>query len=171
VDAASIRENGELLVILDVEDMIQSAQQLLREGRLRGGATQTQDNRAQRRILVVEDSITVREVERQMLLRAGYAVDTAVDGIDGWNAVQRGSYDLIVSDIDMPRMNGIDLTRRIRADARFARVPIVIVSYKDREEDRLAGMEAGASTYLTKGAFHDRTFLDTVADLLVEPAP
>ncbi len=167
VDSASIRENGDLLLILDVDDMVQSALQLLQEGRLRGDAAAVRSaTTVKRRILVVEDSITVREVERQMLLRAGYAVDTAVDGIDGWNALQKSAYDLVVSDVDMPRMNGIELTRRIRADARLARVPVVIVSYKDREEDRLAGLDAGASAYLTKGSFQDRSFLDTVADLV-----
>jgi two-component system sensor histidine kinase and response regulator WspE len=118
------------------------------------------------RVLVVEDSLTVREVERQMLTRAGYRVDVAVDGLDGWNALQRERYDLVLSDVDMPRMNGLELVRRIRADGKLAQLPVVMVSYKDRDEDRLAGLEAGATAYLTKGAFHDRTLLDTVADLI-----
>ena len=167
IDAASLRESGELLLILDTDDLIQSALQLLDEGGLRGAEARAGAQASKKhRVLIVEDSITVREVERQMLVRAGYAVDTAVDGIDGWNALQKGTYDLIVSDVDMPRMNGIELVRRVRGDGRFNSIPIVIVSYKDREEDRLAGMEAGASAYLTKGSFQDRTFLDTVASLL-----
>ncbi len=167
VDAASIRENGDLLLILDAEDLVQSALQLLEQGKLRGDeGRSTSSKRKQRRVLVVEDSITVREVERQMLLRAGYAVDTAVDGMDGWNAVQKMKYDLVVSDVDMPRMNGIELVRKIRADRRYEMLPIVIVSYKDREEDRLAGLEAGASAYLTKGSFQDQSFLQTISDLI-----
>ncbi len=166
LDAASIRENGDLLLILDADDLIQSALQLLEQGKLRGVGGSTGAAKKQRRVLVVEDSITVRETERQMLIRAGYAVDTAVDGVDGWNALQKASYDLVVSDVDMPRMNGIELVRKIRSDSRFGSLPIVIVSYKDREEDRLAGMEAGASAYLTKGSFQDKTFLEAVAGLL-----
>lgn len=167
VDAASIRENGDLLLILDADDLVQSALQLLEQGKLRGeDGRSTGGKRIQRRILVVEDSITVREVERQMLLRAGYAVDTAVDGMDGWNAVQKMKYDLVVSDVDMPRMNGIEFVRKLRADRRFETLPVVIVSYKDREEDRLAGLDAGASAYLTKGSFQDRSFLQTIADLI-----
>ena len=166
IDAASIRESGELLLILDADDLVQSALQLLEQGRLRGQGGTASGKRTKRRILVVEDSLTVREVERQMLLRAGYLVDTAVDGIDGWNAVQKASYDLVVSDVDMPRMNGIDLVRKLRADKRFELLPVVIVSYKDREEDRLAGLDAGASAYLTKGSFQDQSFLKTVADLI-----
>lgn len=167
VDSAAIRENGDLLLVLDTDDLVQSALQLLEQGKLRSGHASTAANgRAQKRVLVVEDSITVREVERQMLLRAGYAVETAVDGVDGWNALQKGKYDLIVSDVDMPRMNGIELLRRLRADPRFAHLPVVIVSYKDREEDRLAGLDAGASAYLTKGSFQDQSFLQAIADLV-----
>ncbi len=167
VNAASIRENGDLLLILDADDLVQSALQLLEQGKLRGhGVENATGRRAKRRVLVVEDSITVREVERQMLLRAGYMVDTAIDGVDGWNAVQKATYDLIVSDVDMPRMNGIELVRKLRADRRYETIPIVIVSYKDREEDRLAGLDAGASAYLTKGSFQDQSFLQTVADLI-----
>jgi two-component system sensor histidine kinase and response regulator WspE len=120
-------------------------------------------------VLVVEDSITVREVERQMLQREGYEVDVAVDGVDGWNALQRGGYDIVLSDVDMPRMNGIDFIRTLRADPRFTTIPVIIVSYKDRAEDREAGLNAGATAYLTKGSFHDRSLLSTVADLCGGP--
>ena len=167
VDAASIRENGDLLLILDADDLVQSALQLLEQGKLRGDEGRSAiSKRKQRRILVVEDSITVREVERQMLMRAGYAVDTAVDGVDGWNALQKVKYDLVVSDVDMPRMNGIEFVRKMRADRRYETLPVVIVSYKDRDEDRIAGLEAGASAYLTKGSFQDQSFLQTIADLI-----
>ena len=84
----------------------------------------------------------------------------------GWNVLRAGRFDLIVSDIDMPRMNGIEFVRTLRGDPRFASVPVIVVSYKDREEDRLAGMQAGATAYLTKGSFQDSTFGDTVRDLV-----
>ena len=90
----------------------------------------------------------------------------AVDGLDGWHTLRDGVFDLVVSDIDMPRMNGIEFVRTLRGDARFATVPVIVVSYKDREADRLAGLEAGATAYLTKGAFQDSTFADTVRDLV-----
>ncbi|MBM4110096.1 MAG: hybrid sensor histidine kinase/response regulator [Phycisphaerae bacterium] len=167
VSSASVRQSGELVLILDVDAMAIDAARRLDEGTLRGATAGIEDaGRRVRRVLVVEDSLTVREVERQMLVRAGYQVDVAVDGLDGWNALQRERYDLVLSDVDMPRMNGLDLVRRIRADRRLALLPVVMVSYKDREEDRLAGLDAGATAYLTKGAFHDRTLLDTVADLI-----
>ncbi|MEY4833773.1 MAG: Gliding motility regulatory protein [Planctomycetota bacterium] len=171
VSSASVRQSGELVLILDADAMAIDAARRLDEGTLRGAAAGSEDARSRRhRVLVVEDSLTVREVERQMLTRAGYMVDVAVDGLDGWNALQRERYDLVLSDVDMPRMNGLELVRRIRADRKLASVPVVMVSYKDREEDRLAGLEAGATAYLTKGAFHDRTLLDTVADLIAASA-
>ena len=96
-------------------------------------------------MLVVDDSITVRELERQLLEGRGYVVNTAVNGIDGWNAVRSGRYDLVVSDIDMPRMDGIQLVRHIKEDARLQAIPVVVVSYKDREEDRIKGLAAGTA--------------------------
>jgi two-component system sensor histidine kinase and response regulator WspE len=171
VSAASLRDDGQLLLMLDADDLVQSALQLLGEGRIRGAARPAAraGKARRRRVLVVEDSITVREVERQMLQREGYEVDVAVDGVDGWNALQRGGYDIVLSDVDMPRMNGIEFIRTLRADPRFATIPVIIVSYKDRAEDREAGLSAGATAYLTKGSFHDRSLLATVADLCGGP--
>ena len=124
--------------------------------------------RPRKRILVVDDSITVRELERQLLQSRGYAVDVAVDGMDGWNAVRGTPYDLVVTDVDMPRMDGIGLVSLIKADPVRREIPVVIVSYKDREEDRLRGLDAGANRYLTKSSFHDETFVDTIIDLIGE---
>ncbi|TFV93861.1 response regulator, partial [Oxalobacteraceae bacterium OM1] len=126
------------------------------------------DTRAARRILVVDDSLTVREMERKLLIARGYAVDTAVDGMDAWNIVRSGKYDLVITDVDMPRMDGIELVRLIRRDERLRRLPVMIVSYKDRPEDRARGVEAGADFYLTKGSFHDATLIDAVVDLIGE---
>ena len=167
LSAAAVRESGEPVLIVDTEDIVQSVRQALNEGRLRGAqrAALVSDRRMLH-ALVVDDSATVREVERQLLVRMGFFVETAVDGLDGLHALRAGSFDLVVSDIDMPRMNGIEFVRTLRSDPRFAALPVIVVSYKDREEDRLAGLEAGATAYLTKGAFQDSTFADTVRDLV-----
>jgi two-component system sensor histidine kinase and response regulator WspE len=167
LSAAAVRESGDPVLIVDTEDILQSVRMALGEGRLRGARPAiAAEARRSRRALVVDDSATVREVERQLLVRMGFEVETAVDGMDGWHALRDGAFDLVVSDIDMPRMNGIEFVRTLRADARFATIPVIVVSYKDREEDRLAGLEAGATAYLTKGAFQDSTFTDTVRDLV-----
>ena len=165
--AAAVRESGEPVLIVDTEDIVQSVRQGLSAGTMRGAAKAIGPGRPDAlRALVVDDSATVREVERQILARLGFEVETAVDGMDGWNTLRAGRFDLVVSDIDMPRMNGIEFVRTLRADGRFASVPVIVVSYKDRDEDRLAGLEAGATAYLTKGAFRDSTFADTVRDLV-----
>jgi two-component system, chemotaxis family, sensor histidine kinase and response regulator WspE len=171
ISSTSVLEDDWPVLIVDVEDLIRSVDNLLsgrRLGKLAAEGSSAYQHRAPRRILVVDDSITVRELERQLLESRGYVVDIAVDGLDGWNAVRSTHYDLVVSDIDMPRMDGIQLVRHIKDDARLQAIPVVVVSYKDREEDRIKGLDAGANSYLTKGSFHDQTFLSTVADLIGE---
>jgi two-component system sensor histidine kinase and response regulator WspE len=103
-----------------------------------------------------------------LLEGAGYAADVAVDGMDGWNAIRSAKYDLVITDVDMPRVDGIELTSLIKHDESLKTVPVMIVSYKDREEDRLRGLNAGADYYLTKGSFHDETLIQAVADLIGE---
>jgi two-component system sensor histidine kinase and response regulator WspE len=167
ISAGAILEDGSPVLILDMDDLVRSIDHLLGHGRLRKigmlrGGTRT----GRKRVLVVDDSLTVREVERKLLETQGYEVVLAVDGMDGWNSLQQGRFDLVVSDIDMPRMNGIELVRKIKADESLKVLPVMIVSYKDREEDRIRGLEAGADFYLTKSSFHDETLLDAVRELI-----
>jgi len=119
-----------------------------------------------KRVLVVDDSLTVRELERKLLSSRGYEVSVAVDGMDGWNVLRGGHFDLLVTDIDMPRMDGIELVTQLRRDPRLQSLPVIVVSYKDREEDRRRGLEAGADHYLTKSSFHDESLLEAVHMLL-----
>jgi two-component system sensor histidine kinase and response regulator WspE len=172
LNSASVLEDGWPVLIIDVEDLVRSIDNIVHGRRLRASWRRDGGKTVERRvksILVVDDSITVRELERQLLESRGYHVETAVDGVDGWNAARTGHFDLIVSDIDMPRMDGIQLVRHIKSDARLRPVPVVIVSYKERQEDRLRGLDAGADAYLTKSSFRDETFLNTVSDLIGEP--
>ena len=167
ISAASLLEDGAPCLIIDVDDMLRSIDILIAGGRL-NRIEDKPDNRETRgkRILVVDDSITVREVERNMLATRGYKVDVAVDGMDGWNAIRMEDYDLVISDIDMPRMNGFEFVQLIKQDERLAGTPVMIVSYKDREEDRERGLQVGADYYLTKGSFHDETLIEAVVDLI-----
>jgi two-component system, chemotaxis family, sensor histidine kinase and response regulator WspE len=169
--AFALLDDGSPVLIVDPEDLCSSIEKLLQGHRLQraGGQTAQSDDRRRKSILVVDDSITVREVERQLLANQGYEVEVAVDGMEGWNMAREGRFDLVISDIDMPRLNGLDLVRKIKADARLQAIPVVIVSYKDREEDRLRGLEAGANHYLTKSSFHDDTFVQTVRELIGSP--
>jgi two-component system sensor histidine kinase and response regulator WspE len=173
VSALAIDDRGEPLLILDVQDLLRSVDLLLHEGRLRTARAlppaAAAGSRPVKRILVVDDSITVREVERKLLSNRGYAVDVCVDGADGWSAVSAQAYDLVLTDVDMPRMDGIELVRRIRGEARLARLPVMIVSYKDRPEDRMRGLEAGANAYVTKSSFHEDALVREVVHLIGEP--
>ena len=171
INSASVLDDGWPVLIVDVEDLVRSIDNMLGGRRFRALSTATgiaKLRKEAKRILVVDDSITVRELERQLLEGRGYQVSVAVDGVDGWNAVRVGDYHLVISDVDMPRMDGITLVRSIKQDPRLRSTPVVIVSYKDREEDRMRGLDAGADGYLTKSSFHDRTFLDAVTDLIGE---
>jgi two-component system sensor histidine kinase and response regulator WspE len=171
ISAAALMEDGAPVLIVDVDDMILSIEKLISTGVLANVGRTALDAPApkRKRVLAVDDSLTVRELERKLLESAGYLAEVAVDGMDGWNAVRTGHYDLVITDVDMPRMDGIELATLIKKDALLKSLPVMIVSYKDREADRLRGLEAGADYYLTKGSFHDETLLHAVVDLIGEP--
>ncbi|MSR79999.1 MAG: hybrid sensor histidine kinase/response regulator [Gemmataceae bacterium] len=171
VHASAILDDGSPVLILDVDDLRRGIDRMLDEGRLRRTDAHTVKSlrKKRKKVLVTDDSITVREVQRQLLAGKGYDVQTAVDGMDGMNVAKEESFDLIITDIDMPRMNGIEFVTKIRADATLKDTPVVVVSYKDREEDRLRGLEAGANYYLTKSSFQDDTLLQVVHELIGEP--
>ncbi len=168
VSAAAILDDGSPVLIADVEDLIRSMDQFIQGNTLRRSGRDDQEAEPRKRILVVDDSITVRELERQLLRNQGYEVSVAVDGQEGWNLLRANPFDLVISDVDMPRMNGLELVKAIRADAALRDLPVIIVSYKEREEDKLRGLEVGANYYLTKSSFHDHTFLQAVTDLIGE---
>ena len=169
VSAAALLDDGKVALIVDVEDIVASVARLVHDGQLAGVARGTHATvRARKRVLVVEDSLTVRELERKLLEKRGYEVTVAVDGMDGWNTLRNAHFDLVITDVDMPRMDGIELVTMIKGDAQHRNVPVMIVSYKDREDDRRRGLDAGADYYLTKGSFHDEALLDAVHDLIGE---
>jgi two-component system, chemotaxis family, sensor histidine kinase and response regulator WspE len=118
----------------------------------------------------VDDSLTVRELEKKLLQARGYEVEIAVDGMDGWNAIRTGYFDLVITDIDMPRMNGIEVVTLIKKDLKLKSLPVMIVSYKDRPEDRRRGLEAGADYYLAKASFDEAALLQAVVNLIGEAA-
>jgi two-component system sensor histidine kinase and response regulator WspE len=169
LSAAAVLDDGSPVLIADVEDLFRSMDQFIQAGSLQRCDAAATGPKAKKRVLVVDDSITVREVQRQILRTHGYHVEVAVDGQDGLNALRTAKFDLVISDVDMPRMTGLELVRRIREDHIMRELPVIIVSYKDREEDRLRGLQAGANHYLTKSSFHDATFLDAVVGLIGRP--
>ena len=168
ISATSLMGDGSPILIVDISDMVRSIDAILNAGRLAkvGGEVTDVVTDKRKKVLVVDDSITVREMERKLLENRGYSVDIAVNGMEGWNAVRTNHYDLVISDIDMPRMNGIELVKQMKNHSRLYSIPVIIVSYRDREEDRIQGLEAGADYYLTKSSFHDATLIDAVVNLI-----
>ncbi|QGT83174.1 hybrid sensor histidine kinase/response regulator [Pseudomonas coronafaciens] len=168
VSAGALLDDGSVVLIIDVEDMLRSVEKLLNTGRLEriDRRNRQVDHVLRKRVLVVDDSLTVRELERKLLVGRGYEVSVAVDGMDGWNALRAEDFDLLITDIDMPRMDGIELVTLLRRDTRLQSLPVMVVSYKDREEDRRRGLDAGADYYLAKASFHDDALLDAVAELI-----
>ena len=168
ISAGALMEDGSPVLLIDVEDLVRSIDKILAEGKLHKITQLEEIPKAEKRkkILIVDDSMTVREVESRLLQDAGYEVQAAINGMDGWNALRSGHFDLVITDIDMPRMSGIELVRLIRSDERYKDLPVMVVSYKERDEDKLLGLEAGANYYLNKSNFQDEILIKAVADLV-----
>ncbi len=157
---AAILGTGAVLLLLEPSDLLRSAE----------GSRAAPEPTAQPQgqpvqapmILVTDDSITTRTLEKNILEMAGYRVHLAADGLDAWTYLQDGECDLLVSDVSMPRMTGFELAARLRADPRFASLPIILVTSLDSPEEREQGIQSGADAYITKGAFDQEQLLDTV---------
>jgi two-component system chemotaxis sensor kinase CheA len=108
------------------------------------------------------------ELERNILANAGYEADVATDGIDAMEKLHSKKYDLLVTDIDMPRMNGFELTSKVRADKRLKDTPVIIVTSKEQIEDKRRGIEVGADAYILKKEFDQSNLLNTIKRLIGE---
>ncbi|MDP2809063.1 MAG: response regulator [Rhodocyclaceae bacterium] len=154
---------GDIVLVLEPADLLAAALAPASGGRV---VKRVEARRAAPRILVVDDSITTRTLEESILTGAGYRVTVAVDGESAWDKLRRDSFDLVVTDIEMPGMNGFDLTRRIKQDERLAQLPVVIVTSLGSDEDRRRGMEAQADAYIVKSSFESRELLEVIGQLL-----
>ena len=166
VAAATVLGAGRVVPILNVGDLLKSA------GRADPARPMAESQTAapERSLLVVEDSITSRSLLKGILEAAGYQVTTAVDGLDGLATLRSGQYDLVVSDVEMPRMDGFDLTARIRQDSRLTELPVVLVTALDSREDRERGIDVGADAYIVKSSFDQGNLLEVIRRLLPVPA-
>jgi two-component system chemotaxis sensor kinase CheA len=118
------------------------------------------------KILVIDDSITARTLIKNIVETAGYLVETAVDGVDAFTKALVGDFDLIVSDVDMPRMNGFELTAKIRKDKKLSELPVVLVTALETRDDRERGIEVGADAYIIKSSFDQSNLLEVIKKLL-----
>ncbi|HEY1727327.1 MAG TPA: response regulator [Candidatus Baltobacteraceae bacterium] len=159
---ATILADGSTAVILRGGYIVQQAHE-----RGRSSASANGEARAGRkRVLLVEDSITTRTLERSILEAAGYDVATAGDGEEAWSVLQDVPVDLVVTDVDMPRLDGFGLTQRIRGSQHLSDLPVVLVTARGTDEDKRRGVDAGADAYVTKGNFDQGALLQTLAELL-----
>jgi two-component system, chemotaxis family, sensor kinase CheA len=120
----------------------------------------------QKRILVAEDSLTSRSLLRNIFEAAGYFVKTTVDGAEAFATLNSEKFDLLVSDIEMPRMNGFELTTKIREDEKLSSLPIVLITSLDAAEDRQKGLEAGANAYFVKSSFDQTSIIELIERLI-----
>jgi len=162
---ATVLGTGKAVPILNVADLLRSAVKVAAAPVAR--TTEKEDVAAERKsILVAEDSITARALLKNILESAGYHVAAAVDGIDAFTLLKTERFDLVVSDVEMPRMDGFDLTAKIRADRTLAEMPVVLVTALESREHRERGVDAGANAYIVKSSFDQSNLLDIVRRLL-----
>jgi len=165
IAGATVLGSGQVAPILNVADLLKSARKGLGVAVPEAaGAKLTEAEVAA--ILVVEDSITSRMLLKGILESAGYKVKTAVDGLEAFTILRTQHFDLVVSDVEMPRLNGFDLTARIRADKKLAELPVVLVTALETSEDRERGIDVGASAYLVKSSFDQSNLLEAVRRLV-----
>ncbi len=163
VAGATVLGTGQVVPVLNVSDLLKSAV------RVSPGAeapSRSKEAPARKSVLVAEDSITARTLLKNILESAGYDVRTAVDGVDAFTILKTGRFDIVVSDIDMPRMNGLDLTAKIRSDRALSEIPVVLVTALESREDRERGIDVGANAYIVKSSFDQSNLLEAMRRLL-----
>jgi two-component system chemotaxis sensor kinase CheA len=179
VAGATILGTGQVCMILAAKDLLQSLKGNHSSLRAISGANSNLLPASQKRranapslqpvklkILLAEDSILVRTQEKRLLEAAGYEVVTAIDGLDGYNKLQTSNFDAVISDIEMPNLDGFSLTTRIRQQEEYSELPIILVTSLSTDEDKRKGAEAGANAYIVKRQFNQNILLDTLARLI-----
>ena len=164
VSAVTVSLNGEIIPILFMPDLISSAKSI-QEGNKEPIMNMKSKGNVPH-VLVVDDSLNTREIEKTILEAYGYRVDTARDGLDGYEKAMEVQYDVIVSDLEMPRLNGFGLIERLRLEPKYKLTPIIVVTSRENENDKRRGIEVGANAYIIKGSFDQTSLVDTIESLL-----
>lgn len=165
ISGGTLLPSGETALVLNVANVMRT--QLNNDSLTPIVARQVeQENAAPRRLLVVDDSVTTRALMQAILESAGYNVQTAADGRFAMEKLDQGKFDLVVSDVDMPRLNGFGLTEAIRKSDRLARTPVILVTSRGTDEDKARGIQAGADGYIVKADFEGNSLVETIQQLL-----
>jgi two-component system chemotaxis sensor kinase CheA len=166
VAGVTVLGSGRVVPILNVADLLKSAVRAGDTAPAGGAPPRPPDDARRKAVLVVEDSITARMLVKNILESAGYRVQTAVDGQEAWTALHTAPFDAVVSDIEMPRMNGFELTAKIRGEKKLADLPVVLVTALASREDRERGVEAGANAYIVKSNFEQSKLLEILGRMV-----
>jgi two-component system chemotaxis sensor kinase CheA len=169
VAGASVDPDGSILVVLDAPSLVERASQTRPDATSPVVASPAPSSRPAASVLVVDDALTVRELQRTILERAGYRIRVASDGIEALALLAEEPADLVVTDVEMPRMDGFALTEAIRASPGLSNVPVLVLTSKSSDGDRQRGLEAGANGYIVKSAFDERGLLTAIERLLGSP--
>ena len=164
ISGAAILGNGRVSLILNVSDLIESArcQKLKKSGMKELEARED----TKKSILVIEDSVTTRTLEVSILESAGYEVAAATDGQDGYSKLMKQEFDLVVADVEMPRMDGFILTQKVKSDLQYQHIPVILLTSLESPAEKKRGIEVGADAYITKSSFDQNSLLDTVKRLI-----
>ena len=168
ISGASVLGSGRVAPVLNTTDLLKSAAKRPSATQQFTPAFSRQEEKKEKKqsILVVEDSITSRVLLKNIMESAGYRVSTAVDGVDGYTLLKTGAFDLVVSDVEMPRMDGFGLTAQIRAEKQFAGLPVVLVTALESREHRERGIDVGANAYIVKSSFDQSNLLEVIRRLI-----
>ena len=166
ISGVTVLGNGKVVPIIDSNELIESAS----KSKIIQSSTTinkfSENEESPKRVLIAEDSITIRTMLRNFIENAGYLVSTAVDGMDAYKILQSESFDLVVSDIEMPLMNGFELTTKIREVPDLSDLPVILVTALESQDDQKRGMEAGANAYIVKGSFEKSNLIETIKRLI-----
>jgi two-component system, chemotaxis family, sensor kinase CheA len=165
ISGATILGNGKVVPILNINDLISTSSGKSITFAMQN-AIDIKKKERKKSILIVEDSFTSRTLLKNILDASGYLVTTAIDGEDGYQQAKLGDFDVVISDVEMPKMNGFELTRKIRDTERLAQKPVILITSLDSREDREKGIDAGADAYIVKSNFDQSNLLEVLERLL-----
>lgn len=167
ISGGAFMENGSPVLIIDVEDMIKTIDKLLAKVNHEEIKLTIENSKIKKpKILVVEDSLTFSELETRILEQQGFDVVTATNGLEAWNEINNKDFELIITDLDIPKLNGIDLIKRIKSNLRYKDIPILVISHNEKEESRIESLTVGADFYMRKDTFSEKRVVDVVTNLL-----
>ena len=166
VSGATLLGNGRVVPVLNANQLIEEANSMSSQGQLLSNIEAEEAPVEKQHILIADDSITSRSLLRNIVESAGFIVQTAVDGFEAFKLLQEEPFDLVVSDVEMPRLNGFELTVKIRSDKKLSDLPIVLVTALEQSSDRQRGMESGANAYIVKSSFEQSNLIDAINRLI-----